>query len=1348
MGFDNECILSIQSLAGEYFCPVCRLLVYPNEALQSQCTHLYCKPCLTYVVSSTRACPYDGYLVTEADAKPLIESNKSLAETIGKIAVHCLYHRSGCTWQGPLSDCTSHCSGCAFGNSPVVCNRCGIQIVHRQVQEHAQNCPGVQPQAQQVEGALDTSASGTSATADQTQAATQSGLATSQAQVSQTTSVTAPGPDPNQKANSSSQAVVQAAVPSAEQWYQHQQQYQQYYQQYPGYDPYQQQYQNYYPYQQPAVSQSQQQHLQSHPPYGTVQHQSQTYLQSQPQTQPPLQPQLSQSQAQAQPQPQIQPQHLQAPVAAQTQNQAQVNQQQQLHPVVQTYPAAHGQPHPQPLPYFQAPSHSQPHPQHVQMPHNQQAQIQQHTQSQLLPQQHPISQPQPHSQPQQQAQLQQHPQPNPQLHPSQPMNGTIQPQTLHPSSHAVTGNHLYLQPHLHQPVQSGAPQQHTMHLQSHGMPHSQSQTPVQIQSQFPQQPPLMRPPPSHTTVPNQQQPALLPSPGQIQNINPAQQQPVHSYGHPPGNTVHQRPHMQAVQQPIPQQYFHHQPFVQQQPPTQLRPQGQSHSFPQHIHASTQSQQNVTLSQGIQHTQSNLGGRPMMPIHGVQSQTYAQTAGGVYMRPMHPAANLSSTNQNNMVRTNNLGQSGANSGPTTSERQAEQESEFSAQQNAKKVVHDVGTASAVVADAEVKTAKSETDMKSIDNENKPTGEDKTIQGDTSSKEIPDIHALENGESVSKSILKEEGVDGTLDHSSNGKLGEVVAEGVKDVSISDMKQRELKEIPSEEAQLREEQGWMLQKDASGDPQPFIGTDEGSQAVSTSAPISDQGKHLPHHGPTTLPQRPGAPLLLQVPPGPPCHTQGPGHHLRPPGPAHVPGQPFHSSEHFQPHGGNLGFGASSGRASQYGPQGSIELQSVTPHGPYNEGHLPLPPTSAFDSHGGMMSRAAPIGQPSGIHPNMLRMNGTPGLDSSSTHGPRDERFKAFPGERLNPFPVDPTRHVIDRVEFEDDLKQFPRPSYLDSEPVAKFGNYSSRPFDRAPHGFKYDSGPHTDPLAGTAPSRFLSPYRLGGSVHGNDAGDFGRMEPTHGHPDFVGRRLVDGLAPRSPVRDYPGLPPHGFRGFGPDDFDGREFHRFGDPLGNQFHEGRFSNLPGHFRRGEFEGPGNLRMVDHRRNDFIGQDGHPGHLRRGDHLGPHNLREPLGFGSRHSHMGDMAGPGNFEPFRGNRPNHPRLGEPGFRSSFSLQRFPNDGTYTGDLESFDHSRKRKPASMGWCRICKVDCETVEGLDLHSQTREHQKMAMDMVRSIKQNAKKQKLTSGDQSLLEDANKSKIPVLRAGEKSID
>ena len=99
-------------------------------------------------------------------------------------------------------------------------------------------------------------------------------------------------------------------------------------------------------------------------------------------------------------------------------------------------------------------------------------------------------------------------------------------------------------------------------------------------------------------------------------------------------------------------------------------------------------------------------------------------------------------------------------------------------------------------------------------------------------------------------------------------------------------------------------------------------------------------------------------------------------------------------------------------------------------------------------------------------------------------------------------------------------------------------------------------------------------------------------------------------------------------------------------------------------------------------------------------------------------------------------------------------------MNPFDNSRKRKAASMGWCRICKVDCETVEGLDLHSQTREHQQMAMDMVLTIKQqNAKKQKWviivyqmihnlgkpnvllslfcrTSNDQSSLEEPKKSR------------
>lgn len=40
-----------------------------------------------YVVATPQACPYDVYLVTEADSKSLMKSNKFLAETVGKVVV-------------------------------------------------------------------------------------------------------------------------------------------------------------------------------------------------------------------------------------------------------------------------------------------------------------------------------------------------------------------------------------------------------------------------------------------------------------------------------------------------------------------------------------------------------------------------------------------------------------------------------------------------------------------------------------------------------------------------------------------------------------------------------------------------------------------------------------------------------------------------------------------------------------------------------------------------------------------------------------------------------------------------------------------------------------------------------------------------------------------------------------------------------------------------------------------------------------------------------------------------------------------------------------------------------------
>ncbi|WCJ20395.1 hypothetical protein M5689_002630 [Euphorbia peplus] len=1177
MGFDNECILNIQSLAGEYFCPVCRLLVYPNEALQSQCTHLYCKPCLTYVVSTTRACPYDGYLVTEADAKPLIESDKALAETIGLIKVHCLYHRSGCTWEGPLSECTSHCSGCSFGNSAVVCNRCGVQIVHRQVQEHAQNCPVVQPQAH-GEGTQEAATTGTTAVGDQTQASTHVGASVTQAQPSQTTAPSTQGHVQNQQANSTTQAQssVQAAVPTAEQWYQQQQQYQQYYQQYAGYDPYQQQYQQYYPYQAAA----------------------------------------------AQPQPQVQ---SQAPLQSQPQSQPQVNSQQQTHSMTQPQPQMQSQT--SLAPHLQAPTHPQTH--HLQphaqvlMPTYQQPQSQMQNQSQMHTQ-NPASQPL--SQGLQQSYAQQPVQPPPQsfTQANQPVNPHLQPQPQHSSNHPVTGHHSYPQFQSQQQMQPGG-----THMYPQGGTQPQSQHSVQMQNQFLQQAPPLRPPQSHVPMQNPQQSGLYPSPGQVPNAPPHVNQPgVHVPHRPAMQSVQPPSHLQYVQQQ--QQHFpgqaqgsvqslvHQQGAYAQQHlhvQSQLRPQGQppSHAYPPPY-------QNVAFPHGMQpHQTQNLGGRPMATPNVVLAQPRHSSV-GVQGKPMQVGTSQQQSYSEQPYEASR----------SFPERHGNLERGLDADKRNPK---DLDVPPGVDADVgEVKKVKTESDVKPLNDENEPTNE---------VKDASKSPAAENGAHLLRKV-KDEPADGNIDK--------------KDDSFADDTQVGLLEG-------RESQGEPLNS--------LLSADQNKQ----------QPPSIPH-GLTVLQKPDGSSSLQAHPPGSSHPMQFPGHpsaQVGPFGPGNIPhlGQSMNPlAEHLQqpshkhPHGLELtpGIGAP-GSTSNFGRG----------HGHYESDMFPNQRPNYADD-----MRLEP-----GKHPSAVRMNGAPGLS-----GLHDDRWRTLPDERMNLFPQDPTRRIFERGEFEEDLKHFPRASDLDNESGRKVGS---------------------------APSRFFPPYHHEGVMHPNEIGErpIGFHEKTGGrqsdpirNPEFLGPVSRYDMAPRSPHRDYRGLSSHRLRGLpGLDDFDGRESHRFGD----LFHGSRFPGLPSHLHRGEFEGPV--------------QEGFPGHLRRGEHFGP--LGEPIGFdGFRGpARMEELPGPGNF--FNSQR------GEPGYRSNFSLKGFPGDSAnYPGDFESFDNLRRKKPSSMGWCRICKLDCETVEGLDLHSQTREHQKKAMDMVLTIKQNAKKQKIASGDRSSLDDVSKSR------------
>ncbi|KAG2607215.1 AT-rich interactive domain-containing protein 1A-like [Panicum virgatum] len=632
MGFDNECISNIQSLPGEYFCPVCRTLIYPNEAVQTQCTHLYCKPCLSYVVATTKACPYDGYLVTEADSKPLMESNKTLAETIGKVTVHCLYHKSGCQWYGTLSACVTHGTTCAYGNSPVICNRCGTQIVHRQVQEHAQLCHGLQSQTQQADG-----------TQAQPVAATQA--VTQDPSPAAATATTLPFSSTATAATDSASATGGAAAPgsasqtpTAQQSYQQQQlQYSQYYQQqHPGSNPYMQQYQQYGQYQQvyQQYPQPPLQALSQNMMHGSAQlasyvqpqvqsTQSQYVMPSQPQSQAQLQPstghpQLQQHPVQSQPQSQAHLPHLQVP-AGQSQPHQPIQpalQVPQLQPqsqvalqvsAPQVQPAAHT-PAPTPVGNQQFANtstqamtpHVQPHvqaqpPQQQQHAHlhalppqqNLQPQMQLNSQAQLETPQ--VSQ-QSYPQPQAYAQQTHHMHPQNASYPQQQMpHGTLLQQTVHAShQQAPISQH----PALMRPPLPG--QQPGM-LPPQGVQHAtQNQQHVGYYAQWP---------PMYSNIPSQApQQGLSPhSSVSSQSVQPYQQgmplsqQQVHSQPgqpytqqHVPGNTGH---HVQtsagrpASHLAPPQQFQHQQPTTHRtESPAAGKPIGQG-SLDLETHAS-------------------------------------------------------------------------------------------------------------------------------------------------------------------------------------------------------------------------------------------------------------------------------------------------------------------------------------------------------------------------------------------------------------------------------------------------------------------------------------------------------------------------------------------------------------------------------------------------------------------------------------------------------------------------------------------------------------------------------------------------------------------------------------------
>ncbi|GJM92550.1 hypothetical protein PR202_ga09029 [Eleusine coracana subsp. coracana] len=138
-----------------------------------------------------------------------------------------------------------------------------------------------------------------------------------------------------------------------------------------------------------------------------------------------------------------------------------------------------------------------------------------------------------------------------------------------------------------------------------------------------------------------------------------------------------------------------------------------------------------------------------------------------------------------------------------------------------------------------------------------------------------------------------------------------------------------------------------------------------------------------------------------------------------------------------------------------------------------------------------------------------------------------------------------------------------------------------------------------------------------------------------------------------------------------------------------------PGPFVQGMSGVPGGARK------DFLGPVNFPGNAQ-------HAFDGPAFLHSRFH-------PGDSFPSEG----HMHPDDPNMVADYSLHGFAKEPGH------FGLGGPMRNTGAGWCRICMFNCGSVENLDLHVQTREHQQFAMDLILKMKQDvAKRQKLNHG------------------------
>lgn len=670
--------------------------------------------------------------------------------------------------------------------------------------------------------------------------------------------------------------------------------------------------------------------------------------------------------------------------------------------------------------------------------------------------------------------------------------------------------------------------------------------------------------------------------------------------------------------------MHQLPFGQQPMPVHSRPQGPNQLLQQGVVAPPAPLPHL----GVQghgmppHQPQTHAGRPVAPNQATASQTFPQSGStfGVNAQP-RPIPSSSVQPSEQVPSGQQFTQSGLGE-----ENASGQEVASALNTTAGKDVSNTGVDS-----IGVKVLTSETGERSGNEEHRITSEggniltNKHIIGKVEDAEVDEFKSGLS-EPLNKKDVKEEDANGNIDPLSSGNKIENTALGERDGSVvpptqgeySSGKDSTLLQTEAYMGHRKDDTNARTQENKSSHEQVTVqGTavdeygrfqEKGVMTSSNSVPVTDQGRHqLPPgpNGPSYYQQRP--PMRSDLQSGP------------------YPGAPYESfdgvqrrqhyqnnSIHSQPMVSRT-LNAEPTGGSVHGPDGTSMQHNPRPH--HFEGRYPDPHVS------GPFDRGQYGQQP------FTNQSRAPGFDAASGLSVKSATdgnpfFSGAPGR-------------IGQGKYEDAPKQFPKPSYMGVEPSSNSGNgLSSRAGNYPPHEFNYDT-----------PSRFFPPYHPSGAFHPNDVRERptnfnedhrARGFPARTRPDFHGLGPgfgVDYRPPRSPGREYHSAPSHGFGGISG---------------GLHSQSGLLEGVHGRETRTIHEGSRSSDIL----SDSVGKP-FPEHFRNGDMVGQHG-GEFFGPKNGQSHLRGGDGFGLSDPGS----NYPRLGEPGYRSSYSLHGFPSDGGF------------------------------------------------------------------------------------------